>query len=70
MPTTQDTQAPLELTPDKIHVIRGALELARDQYISNAKGCRTYPKGQYEKLAQRFDQQAEDAAKILEEIDR
>lgn len=55
------------MTDDKITVLRGALEVARDKYLSNAAELRTMHG--HEKLAEQFDRQAADAEKLLEEID-
>lgn len=62
-----DKPQSLDLTEDKITVLRGALELARDKYLENATELRTMDG--HERLAEQFDRQAEDAAALLEEID-
>lgn len=57
----------ITLTDSKITTLRGALELAREKYLSNAADLRSIPG--HDRLAEQFDRQAADAEKLLEEID-
>lgn len=57
----------MTLTDAKITTLRGALELAREKYLSNAADLRSIPG--HDRLAEQFDRQAADAEKLLEEID-
>lgn len=57
----------ITLTENKITALRGALELARDKYRENAAQLRTIPG--HDRMAEQFDRQAEEAEKLLEEID-
>lgn len=47
--------------------LRGALELARDQYRKIAGEMRTQPA--HERLAEQFDRQAADADRLIEQLD-
>lgn len=57
----------LTLDERKITTLRGALELAREKYLSNAADLRRI--AGHDRLADQFDRQAADAEKLLEEID-
>lgn len=55
------------MTEHEITAVRGALELARDNYRENATMLRTIPG--HDRLAEQFDRQAADAEKLLDKID-
>jgi hypothetical protein len=57
----------LDLTGNDITALRGALEIAGNIYRQNATECRAAPA--MERLAQQFDRQADDAAKLIERLD-
>lgn len=59
--------AQLAITQNDIMALRGALEIAANIYRQNATECRAAPA--MERLAQQFDRQAEDAAKLIEKLD-